>query len=357
MSPYPVWALVPSMIDDPEQPSGGNHYDRRVLEGLRGLGVEVREHLVDEGARRDDLLETLPDGAVVLVDGLVASWAGPSLLAHSARLRIVLLLHMDPRPSSRASASEPVSARWSSRASASEPVSRPPRAGSTAGDDLLSAAAAVITTSRWLRDQLPRPAYVALPGVDPAPLAAPSPGGSRLLCVAAVVPTKGHDVLLAALAELDRTAPGIDWRLTCVGSTSRDPHHVGSLHHDDRVRLTGPRTGAALAASYAAADLLVLPTLAESYGMVLTEALARGIPVVASDVGGVSEAVGGAGVLVPPGDPVALAAALRDWLTDPTRRARLRDAARRRRTTLAGWDQTARRVAEVLDRVHAGVSA
>ena len=110
----------------------------------------------------------------------------------------------------------------------------------------------------------------------------------------------------------------------CVGSLDRDPAFVARLRRrsvdvglGDRVTFTGPRIGAELDRSYAAADLLVLPSRAEAYGMVVTEALARGLPVVAADVGGVTEALGhGAdgirpGLLVPPEDPAALGAALR----------------------------------------------
>ena len=84
----------------------------------------------------------------------------------------------------------------------------------------------------------------------------------------------------------------------------------------------GPRTGADLDRSYAAADLMVLASRAETYGMVVTEALARGLPVVAAEVGGLTEALGhGAdgirpGLLVAPNDPGALGAALRAWLGD-----------------------------------------
>jgi glycosyltransferase involved in cell wall biosynthesis len=121
-----------------------------------------------------------------------------------------------------------------------------------------------------------------------------------------------------------------------------------------RVDFPGPRTGADLDRSYAAADLLVLPSRAETYGMVLTEALARGVPVVAAEVGGVTEAVGygadGArpALLVPPGDARALGAALQAWLRDPELRGRLRRAARERRQTLAGWASTASALESVL---------
>ena len=98
----------------------------------------------------------------------------------------------------------------------------------------------------------------------------------------------------------------------------------------DRVRLTGPRTGDALDAAYAAADLLVLPSRAETYGMVVTEALARGIPVLAADAGGVPETLGHdpdghvPGILVPAGDVSALKAALLRWMDEPLLRSGLR---------------------------------
>jgi glycosyltransferase involved in cell wall biosynthesis len=143
-----------------------------------------------------------------------------------------------------------------------------------------------------------------------------------------------------------------------VAGARRRPHDLGLA---DRVSLPGPRTGPALEEAYAAADLLVLPSRAETYGMVVTEALARGLPVVATAVGGVPEAldesVGEAlgevdgtrpGVLTPPEDPVALAAALRRWLGDADHRAALRAAAARRRPTLPTWDDTSVRVADVL---------
>jgi glycosyltransferase involved in cell wall biosynthesis len=161
------------------------------------------------------------------------------------------------------------------------------------------------------------------------------------------------------------------WHCVCVGSLDRDRAFVEELRlrvrawdggFGERVEFTGPLIGADLDRRYAGADLLVLASRAETYGMVVTEALARGLPVIATEVGGISEALGhGAdgirpGVLIPPEDPVALAAALRSWLGDAGFRGRLRQAARERRESLFGWSRTASVIADVLALALAGAA-
>ena len=325
-----VHVIVPEGIDDPARPSGGNTYDRRVCEGLAALGWTVYEHAVPQAEH--PALERIPDGAVVLLDGLIASPAPEALVPHALRLRQVVLVHM-PLGHERERA-------------------------------VLEAAAAVVTTSTWTRRRLQElydlPAeriHVAEPGVDAAGLASGTATGDALLCVAAVTPGKGHDVLLDGLA----TATDLSWSCACVGSLDRDPAFADGVRRRarddglrDRVRFPGPRTGPELDRAYASADLLVLASRAETYGMVVTEALARGVPVLAAEVGGVTEALGQAadgarpGLLVPPGDPAALGAALRRWLGDAELRDRLRRAARERRATLRGWPATTSVLAGVL---------
>jgi glycosyltransferase involved in cell wall biosynthesis len=175
--------------------------------------------------------------------------------------------------------------------------------------------------------------------------------------VAAVTPDKGHDVLLDGLA----TATDLSWRCACLGSLDRDTVFADAIRRrarerglGDRVRFPGPLTGAELDRAYATADLLVLASRAETYGMVVTEALARGVPVLAAEVGGVAEALGHAedgarpGLLVPPGDHAALGAALRAWLGDDALRGRLRRAARERRAALRPWSAPSAVLAGVL---------
>jgi glycosyltransferase involved in cell wall biosynthesis len=309
-----VHVIVPEGIDDPARPSGGNTYDRRLCDGLAELGWLVHEHEIDA-------LERIPNGAVVLLDGLIASPAPDVLVPHAGRLRQVVLMHM--------------------------PI------GDAREQAVLEAATAVVTTSRWTGRRLSElyglPAeriHVAEPGVDPAPVASGTDGGEALLCVAAVTPHKGHDVLLDALA----TVADLPWTCTCVGSLDRDPAWAAAvqMRANGRVEFTGPRTGARLDRTYAAADLLVLPSHAETYGMVVTEALARAVPVLAPDGGGVSEALGDGGLLVAAADPAALGSALRRWLLDSELRGRLRSAARERRAALRGWPATSAVVAGVL---------
>jgi glycosyltransferase involved in cell wall biosynthesis len=351
-----VHVVVPADIDDVATASGGNVYDRRVCVGLPTTGWAVRELPVagawptPSAADRASLaraLRAVPDGGVVLIDGLVACGVPDVLVPAARRLRIVVLVHL------------PL---------ADEAGLAPERSAELAARERQSllAASGVVATSPWAAHRLVARhgldadrVHVATPGVDPAPAASGTDGASRLLCVGSVTPTKGQDLLLDALAAV----ADLRWQVDLVGSLHRDVDYVTRVRCaveryglGERVRLTGPWTAARLANAYASTDLLVLPSRAESYGMVLTEALARGIPVLATAVAGVPETLGHdqdgqvPGILVPP-DPAALAVALRRWLGEPELRNRLRRSARKRRDTLDGWEVTSRCLAEVLDQL------
>jgi glycosyltransferase involved in cell wall biosynthesis len=347
-----VHVVVPDGIDDPARPSGGNVYDRRVCRGLAVMGWQVIEHVApgswpcpDPAAEHalGQLIAKIADGAVVLIDGLIASTVPGILVPEADRLMLVVLVHM--------SLGEARAGNVSANAEAREGA-------------VLCAVQHVITTSSWTRERLlrryalpPDKVHVAKPGVDPVQLTSGTDGGGELLCVAAVAPYKGHDELLAALA----TIADLPWRCACVGTLHREPAYVERLRQraeasgiSERVCFVGTRIGDDLAQAYAAADVLVLASRAETYGMVVTEALARGLPVIATAVGGVPEALGRTtdgrrpGLLVRPDDSGALASALRNWLVDADLRQRLREAARDRRSTLSGWDRPTDRISHVL---------
>lgn len=357
MSLRSVHFVLPGGVDDLAAPSGGNAYDRRVCLDLPGFGWQVHKHPVDgswprPGAEaRAELARTLrefPDGTVVLLDGLVVCGVPEIIVPEAERLRLAILVHL---PLGDETGLEPaVAAELDARERT-----------------VLRAVDAVIATSDWAVRRLvshhglaPERVHVAAPGADIAPLAAGTDGVSRLLCVAAVTPRKGQHRLVEALAAVT----DLPWSCVCVGGLNQDPAYVAELRAliakhglEDRLILAGPQAGAELDASYNTADLMVLTSYAETYGMAVTEALARGIPVLATDVGGLPEAVGRApdggvpGILVPPENSAAIAVELRGWFGEADVRRRLKAAARGRRAALNGWAGTARSLASVLGRL------
>ncbi|GAA2039522.1 glycosyltransferase family 4 protein [Terrabacter terrae] len=347
-------ALLPEAVRDPTRPSGGNTYDTRLLTELQGLGWRVEEHLVagswpvPDAAGRRSLGEAAarpPTGGLVLVDGLVASGSPEVLVPLARRACLVVLVHL--------------------------PL------GGIGELAVLRAASTVITTSAWSRDRLLRMhglvgsegarVHVVEPGVDSAPLAAGTPAGGGLLCVGAVTPLKGQDLLVDALGSLT----DLPWRCVCAGSLEIDVPFADEVVRRaraagiaDRVSFPGPLRSEELADAYASADLVVQPSRVETYGMVVTEALARAVPVAASSAGGLPSTLRGPGgegrvegavettdlpgFLVAAGDPHALAAGLRSWLTEADLRDRLRQYAVARRSRLLPWSGTARHVAALL---------
>jgi glycosyltransferase involved in cell wall biosynthesis len=290
----------------------------------------------------------LPDGAVVLMDGLVVCGVPEVVVPEARRLRLVVLVHM------------PL---------ADEPGLMPALAKDLDAREraTLHAATAVVATSPWAarrlvahHDLAREKVYAVAPGTDPAPVAPGTDGASRLLCVAAVTPGKGQDLLVEALAGV----ADLPWNCVLVGALRRNPDYVDHVRDlierhslGDRVRLLGPSAGDRLNGLYSAADLLVLASRTETFGMVLTEALARGIPVLTTAVGALPDTLGHAsdgtvpGLLVPPGDVPALSAALRRWLSEQDLRHELRAAALHRRAAVGGWAETSRTLASVLGAV------
>lgn len=345
-----VHAIVPADIDDAARPSGGNTYDRRVIAGMRAAGAAVEQIAVagrwprpsvPERGALQRTLAALPTGSTVLIDGLVACGVPDVVVPQSRRLEIVVLVHLP----------------LGDEVGAADLAHRE--------RETLHAAAAVVATSPWTAQRLREEhdlgsVDVVTPGVDPAPLAAGTDGVGRLLCVGSVTPTKGQDLLVEALADVTDQS----WSCDLVGPLGRAPAHVADVRAaisryglDGRIRMPGALVGAPLAAAFGAADLLVLPSRVEAYGMVVTEALARGIPVLATDVGGVRSALGGTGLLVPAADVAALSMGLIRWFGRPDLRAELRAGAQLRRAELTGWEVTSRCLISILHRARSGTPA
>jgi glycosyltransferase involved in cell wall biosynthesis len=344
--------LVPGRLDTR---TGGYEYDRRVAAGLRARGwtVDVRE--LDgnfphpSAAARDQaacVLSTIPDGSIVLVDGLALGSLPVEAERHASRLKIVALVHL------------PLAAEIGlDRATADRLEMSERRA--------LAAAALVVVTGKSTVDALARYGVardrvaVVEPGTDRASLSRGSRGPDlRLLCVAAITAGKGHEVLFRALNALEHRG----WLLTCAGSLDREPATVEGLRRylrssglEDRVSLVGELDAEALEACYGAADVFVLATLHETYCMAVAEALAHGLPVISTTTGAIPELVGlegksesVAGVLAPPGNTEAITAALSTMLGDKGAREQFAASARRIRDRLPTWDTAAAHMAAAL---------
>lgn len=351
--------LVPANI---RHNSGGNVYNARLVQGLRALGVEVEVTAVDgswpeataeERRRLRGLLGAggpqaeITAGTVTLVDGLIACGA-PDELEHAAaeRQQTWVLLHM---PS----------------------ISRPENEARS-----LRAATGVICTSTSAAKGIASlhgltASRVALPGTDPAPVARGS-DPPHIIAVAALLPNKDQLLTVEALARLKEFA----WTASLVGSDHVDPEYAEQVRAavsahglESRIRLTGQLTGEALDEEWSRSDLSLLVSRAEAFGLVVTESLAHGIPVIVRDGTGAMEALTLARLTVGetevrdgtlPGTAVdlsgspephsaeALAGAIRQWLEDAGLRARWRAAALAARQNLPGWKTTARTVLDVM---------
>ncbi|HEY6457472.1 MAG TPA: glycosyltransferase family 4 protein [Steroidobacteraceae bacterium] len=322
---------------DLQAPTGGYVYDRRMIAGLRNLGWQVTLHTL-EGSfphptaaaleHAQAIFARLPDQALVLVDGLALGAMPHVVHPHAQRLRLLALIH---HPLAAESGLAPQQALDLAR---SESLA-------------LQAMRRVLVTSHATQRVLlaygvdPARVSVVEPGTDAAPLA-PRRRGTvlNMLCVATLTPRKGHDLLFEALMPLPA-----HWQLTCVGSLTRSPATVEALRQqlrrlrlDRQVVLAGEVDSAALAQLYAQANVFVLPTRFEGYGMAVAEALARGLPVISTRVGAIPQLVGSrAGVLVAAEDVEMLRAALDRVLSEPDLLDCLAMGAQAVRGTLPRW--------------------
>jgi glycosyltransferase involved in cell wall biosynthesis len=343
-SPHNERHLAFAVPGDLARPTGGYGYDRRIIQELREVGWQV--DVADIGgdfpfpstSRRATALATLsavPAGCPIVLDGL-AFGALPEAGALRCRTPLIALVHqplaLDPGLDATQAATFRVSERAALAAAARVVVT--------------SEATARIVTADY---DVPSPRIrVVRPGNDPVPRPAPgsNDGVVRLLSIGSVVPIKGYDLLIAAVATLN----DMPWRLTIAGDRTRNPDAAAQLDADieahgvcDRVAVLGAVPPERIAELFLASDIFVLASRFEGYGMALAEAIAHGIPVVATMAGAIPQTVPvGTGLLVPPDDTAALAQALRRLVGDPAERRRLATNARAAAARLPTWQDSAR---------------
>jgi len=337
VSTLPLYFVFPG---DLGTPTGGYHYDRRLISELRTLGKQVipialsdrfptpdKDALVDA----EQKLSAIPDGAQVMIDGLAMGVMDQIVSRHARRLSLIALCHHPLSLEAGLSAAQQDALHHSEKRS------------------LHCARATVVTsphTAEILRNQFDldtNSILVACPGTDRSEFAPCTGNPPRLLTVASLTRRKAHDVLIESLGALK----DLPWQARFVGGDHFDREWAQQLKAQvnqeqlaRRIDFVGSVEN--LQPEYQQADLFVLPSRFEGYGMVFAEALAAGLPVIAARAGAVPDVVpASAGILVPADDAEALAAALREVLTDSSRRQALQRGARQAALALPGWRDSA----------------
>lgn len=331
------------------QLTGGYIYDKHIVDGLRRSGRRVLVKSVSErfpNPRPADLrdaarvLASIPDGAVVIVDGLAGGAMPGQVEREAARLRFVALVHHPLAYETGLSRLEHARLLASERRT-------------------LKHVRHVVVTSPRTRRLLvreygvkPRQLTCIEPGTEQWP-ATHGPGRNAMLCVATLTPRKGHVTLIRALARVSH----LEWHLICLGSLDRDGatalrvrREIRRARLERRVTLVGETANRArLMRCYQQADLFVLPTEYEGYGMAVAEAVASGLPVISTPTGAIPDLVTReSGILVPKRNVKALAVALERVLSDRRTLGRLRAGALRHRKSLRPWSQAVRQFADVI---------
>jgi glycosyltransferase involved in cell wall biosynthesis len=329
-------------------PTGGYRYDREVLARLAAHGVAAR-HLQLEGSyptpsthdltRTKAQLAACPPRDILLIDGLALGAMQPAMIADLPH-HVIALVHHPLGLEAGLSDEQATSLLLNEKA-------------------VLACVRHVIVTSPATKRILlndfglaDRKITIAEPGTARAPRARGVGKPMQILAVGAVSTRKAYDQLVTALAAL----PDLDWRLTIAGSLTLQADTTAALRDtvdrsgvSERIVLTGALDDSHLAALYAKADLFAMSSLFEGYGMALTEALARGLPIVASSGGAAADTLPElAAIKVQPGDITGLTAALRRVMSDDAMRRRMGDAAWAAAALLPSWDDTAREIADVI---------
>ena len=328
--------------------TGGYVYDRRIITGLRAIGWNIVVHSLDASfpfpdqlalGRARDTLMSIAENSTIVIDGL-ALGAMPTVIEEQRqRLRLTALVH-HPLAAESGLDGRQVEALFSSEQ----------RALAAVNQIIVTSAA----TAHALHDYGIDKARISIvnPGTDRAPRSRPQNAITQLLCVATLIPRKGHENLLAALSLL-RERP---WHLTCVGSFDRSPEttttlrrQITDLEFQDRVTLLGEVDAHVLRSRYLGADVFVLATRMEGYGMVLSEAMSYGLPIVTTSVGATADTVApGAGLLVPGDDSQAFAQALAKVIDDQGLREQLAEMSWLTGRNLPTWCQASQAFANQL---------
>lgn len=346
----PEQKLVFAYPGDLGTPTGGYGYDRRIISGLRANGWEVETVSLGGGfpypsketlANAEHVLFEQPENSLVLIDGLAFGVMPEFAQKFSCNLRLIALVH-HPLCQENGLSPEQASSLLSSEKAALQHVEK------------------VIVTSPATAEQVTRLFGVPtcqistiVPGTDiPDPVVRKPSDTVNLLSVGTVVPRKGYDLLFNALSGVSHQ----NWHLSIVGGTDADPSCYNALvkmaedlELSDRISFHGGIPERALTEFYQSADVFVLASRYEGYGMAYTEAMAHGLPVIGSGAGAVEGTLAsGAALYCGIEDVDALQGALNQLISGPEKRSNLALLAREAAQKLPSWQDAAAEFERVL---------
>lgn len=345
-----VLFIIPGDIN---LPTGGYRYDKQILEAWEEGNKDVTlvaikgeyplpsqtdiTHALDE-------IEHLSDADVAVVDGLMGGAAPQFLQALAQKMTVVALIHhplclengLDEKQASKLEVLE--------------------RQGLEHVSQIITSSPTTSKTVCELFGYNPNKIHAVLPGVERGEISKGS-GTDRinLLCVGSIIERKGHKDLLEALADLKQ----LNWQLDCIGSTDFNPELYVELEDmiktkglADKVTFHGEVSENKIIEAYSKADVFVLPSLYEGYGMAYAEAIVRGIPVIGTTAGAIPQTVPQTcGILVEPNNPQALSTALKRMIGDSDLRLQYQKSTLIAEPTFPTWQGSADKFYQILENI------
>ena len=334
-------------------PTGGYRYDREIINAWQKSGIEVSLASIegnypfpsetDKKTALQDIIK-FPKADIAVVDGLLGGTSPEFMQALSKTLLIVALIH------------HPLCLENGLSIKNAESLEASERAGLKFTSGVITTSPATTLTVSNLFEYNRNKIHTVLPGVERGQISTGSKSSTvNLLCVGSIIERKGHKDLLLALSELS----DYNWHLDCIGSTDFDPKLFIELKQilktkalETKVTFHGTVSEETITNAYIKADVFVLPSLFEGYGMAYAEAIAHGLPVIGTTAGAIPDTVPETcGILVEPSNIKALHQALEKIILDKALRNQYQKAAIKAEPSFPTWQSSANAFLKILKEI------
>lgn len=331
-------------------PTGGYRYDREIINAWKNSNIDVGLISIDgnypfpgevEKTRALDKIESFSKADIAVVDGLLGGATPEFMQKLSKIMPVAALIH------------HPLCLENGLDQKTAKALEDKERRGLAFTSCVITTSPTTSRTVAQLFDQDPSQIHTILPGVARGMRSSGTESSSiNLLCVGSVIERKGHKDLLHSLSKLKH----LDWNLDCIGSTQFDRPLYNELSAfverealTKKVQFHGDVDEEVLEIAYSKADVFVLPSLFEGYGMSYAEAIVRGIPVIGTTAGAIPQTVPeSCGILVEPSNISQLTNALESLITNNALRTKLREATIKAEPGFPTWQDSAAQFYEIL---------